>query len=133
MYPPAETVQVITHLHSNLPAVFVDPKQIGQQVLANLITNAYHAMPNGGQLTLNAQVEQNYVSLFITDTGSGMSSETTQKIFEPLFSTKTHGIGLGLALSKNLVEVNSGSIHVESGEGIGTTFKVSLPIKENVK
>jgi len=129
--PPPEKVKVNTEIPSELPPVFVDPRQIGQ-VLDNLITNAYQAMPDGGKLIISAQAEKEKVSFSITDTGCGISNENMKKIFEPLFTTRARGIGLGLAVSKNLVEVNGGSIEVESEEGKGSTFTVILPIKEAV-
>jgi DNA-binding LacI/PurR family transcriptional regulator/signal transduction histidine kinase len=125
--PPPRQVQVATNIAPDLPPVYVDASQIGQQVLANLITNAYQAMPNGGQLTITAQADASGVKLSVADTGVGMSPETQAKIFEPLFTTKAKGIGLGLAVSKNLVELNSGRIEVESIEGQGSTFTIALP------
>jgi signal transduction histidine kinase len=108
--------------------VFVDAQQIGQ-VLGNLISNAYQAMPEGGQLTLAAQVVAEWVKLSVTDTGVGMSPETMAKIFEPLFTTRAKGIGLGLAVSKNLIEVNGGTIEVKSVEGQGAVFTIILPAR----
>jgi signal transduction histidine kinase len=127
-HPPPEQVQVTTGFATNLPPVFVDATQISHQVLANLVTNAYQAMPNGGALTISAHSEDGQVKLSIADTGVGMSPETMEKIFEPLYTTKAKGIGLGLAISKNLAEVNGGSIEVESVEGQGSTFTISLPL-----
>lgn len=89
---------MITWLSPGLPALFVDHKQIGQ-VLVNLVTNACQAMPEGGELTINAQTEKNHVCLSVTDTGCGMSEEDMKKSCEPLFTTKARGIGLGLAVS----------------------------------
>jgi signal transduction histidine kinase len=109
--------------------VFVDPQQM-TQVLENLVTNAYQAMPQGGKLTVKARASQDEVYLSIADTGEGIAEENLGKLFEPLFTTKPRGIGLGLALSKMLVEANGGSIDVESKEGKGTTFTVILPIAE---
>ena len=126
-----ENVEVITRLSPGLPALFVDHKQIGQ-VLVNLVTNACQAMPEGGELTISAQTEKSHVAFSITDTGCGMSEEDMEKSFEPLFTTKARGIGLGLAVSKNLVETNGGSIEMESDEGKGSTFRVILPIKKAV-
>jgi signal transduction histidine kinase len=125
-YPPPEPVTVTTAIAPDLPAVFVDTQQIGQ-VLGNLISNAYQAMPEGGQLTLTAQVVAEWVQLSVADTGVGMSPETMAKIFEPLFTTRVKGIGLGLAVSKNLVEVNGGTIEVKSVEGQGAVFTIILP------
>jgi signal transduction histidine kinase len=96
-------------------------------VLANLVSNAYQAMPNGGALTISTQSEATWVKLSVADTGVGMATGTLEKIFEPLYTTKAKGIGLGLAVSKNLVEVNGGTIEVESVEGRGTTFTLTLP------
>jgi signal transduction histidine kinase len=139
--PPPENVEVVTEIASDLPPVFVDPRQMGQ-VLGNLVTNAYQAMPEGGNLTISAQAASlpcgrgragvGAVALSITDTGCGISQENLDKLFEPLFTTKARGIGLGLAVSRNLVEANGGSIEVESKEGEGSTFTVILPTKEAV-
>jgi signal transduction histidine kinase len=129
--PPPERVSVTTRMAPALPTVFVDPRQIGL-VLTNLVTNAYQAMPDGGKLTIDAQAEEGQVRLSVTDTGCGIPQENMAKLFEPLFTTRARGIGLGLAVSKNLVEVNGGSIEVESEEGQGSTFTVTLPRKEEV-
>ena len=126
-----ENVEVTITIPPDLPAVFVDPKKIGQ-VLVNLVTNAYQAMPDGGRLTVRAREEPDKVSFSITDTGCGISKENMKNIFEPLFTTKAHGIGLGLAVSRSLVEANGGSIQVESEEGKGSTFTLVLPTKEAV-
>ena len=126
---PPKNVKIVTHLPPDLPPVFVDPQQM-TQVLENLVTNAYQAMPQGGKLTVKARASQNEVYLSIADTGEGIAEENLGKLFEPLFTTKPRGIGLGLALSKMLVEANGGSIDVESKEGEGTTFTLILPIAE---
>jgi PAS domain S-box-containing protein len=126
-YPPPEAVTVIIPEGVELPPVLVDPQQIGQ-VLANLVINAYQAMPEGGTLTITTSALPNYVALTLADTGLGMSPEVMGKIFEPLYTTKAKGIGLGLAVSRNLVDVNGGAIEVESQEGQGATFTISLPI-----
>jgi len=131
-HPPPEGVQVTTEIVSDLPAVFVDPRQMGQ-VLGNLVTNGYQAMPEGGQLILKTSEvsgkppRSGWVYLSIADTGCGISEKNLDKIFEPLFTTKAKGIGLGLAVSKNLVEANRGSIEVQSEVGKGSTFTVRLP------
>jgi len=72
------------------------------------------------------------MTLSVIDTGMGISDKNMEKLFEPLFTTKARGIGLGLATSRNLVEANGGSIEVESEVGKGSTFTVRLPIKETV-
>jgi len=126
--PPPEKVKVTSKIPSNLPPLFVDSQQIGQ-VLVNLVTNAYQAMPEGGRLTVKANHKKGQVHLSVTDTGCGIPRENMEKLFEPLFTTKARGIGLGLAVSKNLVEANGGSIEVVSEEGKGSTFTVRLPIR----
>jgi len=126
--PPPEGVAVTTRIASNLPIVFVDRLQMGR-VLANLVANAYQAMPDGGELLLSARVDGDRVCLCVTDTGCGVPPENIGKIFEPLFTTRARGIGLGLTVSRNLVQVNGGTIEVQSEERQGSTFTVALPAR----
>jgi PAS domain S-box-containing protein len=128
-HPPPPAVTVTTRIPVDLPPVLVDPQQI-RQVLINLVTNAYQAIPERGELTLEACFQQGQLKLLFRDTGVGMPPKIMAQIFEPLFTTKAKGIGLGLSLSKNLVEVNGGTIQVESVEGRGTTFTLLLPVRE---
>ena len=118
-----------TEIAPDLPRVYVDHHQI-RQVLCNLVTNAYQAMPEGGDLTVSAQAEEEAVVLSVADTGVGISEENMARLFEPLFTTKAKGLGLGLMVVKNLVEANEGSIEVVSEMGKGSTFTVRLPGKE---
>jgi PAS domain S-box-containing protein len=124
-----EHIQLSTEIASTLQA-FVDPQQI-EQVLVNLIANACQAMLDPGHLTIVARADDGLVELSISDTGCGIAPEHMDRLFEPLFTTKARGIGLGLALSRNLVRANQGSIHVESAPGEGTTFTLSLPRSQN--
>lgn len=128
-HTPPEKVKVTTEIDSRLPTVFLDLRQVGQ-VLDNLILNAYQSMPEGGKVTIEARSVKGKVFLSVTDTGCGITEENMKKIYEPLFTTKARGIGLGLSVSKNLLEANGGRIEVESEEGKGTTFTVMLPTKE---
>ena len=125
-YPPPENVNVITTLSSDLPALYVDAQQI-LQVMANLVTNAYQAMPNGGTLTISAEFNDPHVHLYVADTGIGLAPGMESQVFEPLFTTKAKGFGLGLTVSRSLVEVNGGQIRVESATGQGSTFILTLP------
>jgi polar amino acid transport system substrate-binding protein len=127
--PPPERVQVATEIASDLPPAYVDPEQMGL-VLGNLVINAYQAMPEGGSLTISARLEGDRIAISVADTGCGISEAHMAKLFEPLFTTKARGIGLGLAVSKSLVEANDGSIEVESEVGKGTNFTVRLPLLE---
>lgn len=131
-YPPAEGIKVALNLSLNLPPAFVDRQQI-QQVLTNLVTNAYQAMPDGGELGFSAEVDQRQICLLVSDTGGGMPPQIMARIFEPLYTTKARGIGLGLPVSKNLVEINGGQIEVTSQENQGSTFTITLPIKEGTQ
>ena len=128
-FVPPEFVKVKIDLPDDLPNVIVDDKQI-EQVMTNLVTNAYQAIPNSGKLTITGKVERNMVRLDFTDTGIGIPPENLEKIFEPLFSTKTKGIGLGLTISKMLAEANGGKIRVKSTPMKGATFSLYLPLKQ---
>ena len=127
--PPPEAVKVSIQIPPDLPPVFVDLQQIGQ-VLTNLVINAYQAMPHKGKLTLLSYTQEDSVILAVSDTGAGISPEHKEKLFEPLFTTKIKGIGLGLAVSKDLVEANRGTIEVESEVGQGTIFTIRLPLSD---
>jgi len=127
-FPAPAGVQVALDLFTDLPQVYVDPQHI-VQVLGNLTLNACQAMmPQGGTLTISARIQGEMVGVSVRDTGSGISTENMKKLFEPLFTTKPKGIGLGLSVSKNLIEANSGRIEVQSEQAIGSTFTIFLPI-----
>ena len=101
-----------------------------QQVFMNLIINAHHAMPDGGELTIRtASVPDDKVVIEISDTGCGISPEDINRIFDPFFTTKEEGkgTGLGLAVSRNIIDNHGGDIGVHSTIGAGTTFRVVLP------
>jgi signal transduction histidine kinase len=123
-----ENVEVVTQLNESLPTITADPEQLGQ-VFGNIMLNAIQAMPEGGQLLVKSEVPSSgWVAASFTDTGAGIPKENLGKLFEPLFTTKAKGIGLGLALTKTLVEGHGGTIEVESEEGKGSTFTVRLPV-----
>jgi signal transduction histidine kinase len=124
-----ETIRVVTEIPSGLPQVQVDPDQV-TQVLLNLVHNAAEAMPSGGTLTIRATAGQGWVHCGVIDTGVGIPDANMGKIFQPLFTTKTRGIGLGLAISRRLAETNGGTLTVESREGEGSTFTLTLPVAE---
>ncbi len=126
-HPQPDGVELFIDIPDDLPSAFVDPGQI-EMVLANLVINAYQAMSGGGKLTIKCQDMKGNLSLTIADTGCGISKDNMKKLFDPLYTTKPQGVGLGLTVSKNLTEANSGSIEVKSEEGVGSTFIVNLPI-----
>jgi signal transduction histidine kinase len=109
-----ENIEVVSQLDEALPAILADPDQL-RQVLGNIILNAVQAMTEGGRLVVKSEAPSpGWVAVSFTDTGVGIPEENLEKIFEPLFTTKAKGIGLGLALVKVLVEGHGGSIEVES-------------------
>jgi signal transduction histidine kinase len=110
----------------DLPPVAADSEQL-QSVFLNLIYNGIQAMPEGGTLTLKTSRENGSVEVRVSDTGGGIPEENLQKIFEPLFTTKSKGIGLGLSITKNIVESHGGEMKVESELNEGATFIVRLP------
>jgi signal transduction histidine kinase len=101
-----------------------------RQVLLNLVGNAYQAMTEDGEMVVRVSANDGMVDLAVSDTGSGMDDETRKRLFEPFFTTKARGVGLGLAVSKRIVEAHHGAIDVDSVQGRGTTFTVSMPIAE---
>lgn len=124
----ADSVEIVREYARELPPALADVTQIGQ-VVYNLLTNAVQAMDGGpGRVTLRTFAGDNgEVALSVSDSGQGISEEDQEKVFEPLFTTRARGIGLGLALSRSLVEANHGRLSLESCPGIGTTFFIHLP------
>jgi PAS domain S-box-containing protein len=128
-FPAPENVRVQLKFTASLPKVFADPRQM-DQVLGNLVVNACQAMPKGGTLTLSAVKKGREVAIAVKDSGEGILPENMGKLFEPLFTTKPKGIGLGLAVCKKLIEANDGRIEVQSEAGKGSTFTLHLPTCE---
>jgi two-component system, sporulation sensor kinase D len=92
-----------------------------------LVTNAIQAMPNGGNLKITIQTNDNATIIAVSDTGVGIPDEIKQKLFNPMITTKAKGQGFGLAVTKRLIELMKGSISFESEKGKGTTFTIILP------
>lgn len=123
-----KSIKVLKKSQEKLPLISADPDHMNQ-VFGNIILNAVQAMPEGGKLTIKTEIENSKgVAISFADTGIGIPESTINKIFEPFFSTKAKGIGLGLAITKILVEQNRGTIEVKSKVGKGTTFTVKLPV-----
>jgi PAS domain S-box-containing protein len=125
------------HYDSDIAEVYVDENQV-EQILINLFLNAIDAMGKGGTLTVSLKTENSNIAdndistaqmvvLEMEDTGQGIDEENLEKIFNPFFTTKSEGVGLGLSISSRLVEENGGQINVESHPGEGTRFTVKLP------
>ncbi|MEW6666637.1 MAG: ATP-binding protein [Thermodesulfobacteriota bacterium] len=124
------------HLDPDLPPVPVDPQQM-EQVLMNLLINAMDAMPRGGRLTTITLTSNGAgsrdaaprVRITLTDTGIGVAPEHMDNLFDPFFSTKETGTGLGLPLSMGIVEAHGGTLSISSREGSGTTVIIELPLE----
>jgi signal transduction histidine kinase len=112
---------------ADLPPVSID-RTLFARALTNVIENALHAMPGHGRLRIVARRESSDVVIEITDTGVGMDPDAVDRIFEPYFSTKATGTGLGLTIAKRNIELNGGSIVVRSQRGVGTTVTISVPV-----
>ncbi len=123
-------VKLQSNISPDLWLVEADKGQISQ-VISNLVINAQQAMPTGGALTITAEnvvrVGKKYVQIMIQDEGSGIPSQYLDKIFDPYFSTKQKGSGLGLASSYSIIDKHNGRIHVDSQLNQGTTFTILLP------
>jgi PAS domain S-box-containing protein len=122
-------VTVKTKLARGLTPTPVDPAQL-QQVLVNLIKNAAQAMTVGGTLTLQTGETNDDVWLSVTDTGGGIPQEQIARIFEPFYTTKKKGSGLGLMIVQRIVRAHNGRIELDSHVGRGTTFRIWLPLHE---
>lgn len=107
----------------------IDPDQI-TQVLHNLVSNAFQAMAKGGEVRVEAKAADGELSISVTDQGEGIPSGDLGKIFEPYFTTRDRGTGLGLAIAHRIVEDHGGRIEVESRVGVGSTFRVRLPLDD---
>jgi len=134
-----EDVQLKTHIEPGTGAIRMDPGQL-EQVIVNLALNARDAMPSGGTVLIDAAPvdleKESYVRIRLHDNGLGMPREILGRIFEPFFSTKTHGTGLGLSTVQAIIRQTGGTISVESHVDKGTTFTLLIPRvsgEENLK
>jgi signal transduction histidine kinase len=132
----SQGVELEREEEGDLPSVPMDREQM-KQVLLNLILNALQAMPGGGKLRIQTALTGSgeggeggrSVEIRLQDTGAGIPAEIQSRIFEPFFSTKEEGIGLGLSVAQRIVEEHGGRIRVQSAEGRGTQFAIVLPVK----
>jgi signal transduction histidine kinase len=121
-----DRIQFDVDLPPKLPPVFVDRTLIARS-LTNIVENALHAMPGAGSLSVAARAVDSSVQIRVSDTGVGMDAEALDRAFEPYFSTKSTGTGLGLPIAKRNVELNGGTISVDSELNRGTTVELTLP------
>jgi len=125
-------VELREELSPDLPEIRIDEKLI-KQALLNIVKNALAAMPGGGTLTISTVNKRDTVLLRISDTGVGIPEESIRKIFEPYFTTKDHGSGLGLTLVYKVIKEHGGEIQVNSRENLGTTFTLQFKVPQKEK
>jgi signal transduction histidine kinase len=134
----AQSVQVVRDWRRDVSVVWADQEAL-YRALVNLAANALDAMPRGGVLTLRvgwsdgdtlmaARSGSRRVAIEIEDSGIGIEPANLDRVFNPFFSTKEGGTGLGLALTQKIVEDHGGSIDVRSTPGVGTSFRIVLPL-----
>lgn len=135
-----KNIQFKTDFAESIPQVYIDSSQI-EQVILNVFLNAVEAINNGGEIHVKISIVKNIklkedaassdaICIAISDNGVGIPDERLEKVFNPFFTTKSDGVGLGLSISSRLLEENGGKIELESKEDTGTTFKIYLPIIE---
>src|SRR5437016_6489295 len=122
----ARDIVVETELRSDLPLLELDRDQM-KQVFYNVIKNSFEAMKRRGILRIRTDVEATHVIISFTDTGGGMSAESLSRVFEPYFTTKSAGSGLGLLIVRRIVREHGGELAIESNEGKGLTLTIRLP------
>jgi PAS domain S-box-containing protein len=128
-HPAPPSMNVTLKLPPDLPKVYTDPHQM-EQALGNLVINAYQASPDKGKLVISARRQKGMLAIAVKDNGEGIPPENLPRLFEPLFTTRITGIGLGLSICQKLVEANCGRIEVISDPGKGSTFTLLLPIQD---
>ena len=126
-----DKIRIINNLDE--ASVFkVDPSKM-KRVFINLVKNAVDAMPDGGKITVESQKVKEGLEISLSDTGAGISEEILPKLFIPLITTKSQGMGFGLAICKRIVEAHGGTISVRTAKGEGTTFTIIIPFKPRLQ
>lgn len=127
-------VTIETHFDNAIPAIQLDTQSM-EQVIINILSNSLEAMPNGGHLRIESmhQPDERFVVIHIEDTGNGIQPEIAGKIFNPFFTTKEHGAGLGLSISYEIVHAHHGRIEFVQPNGHGTLCRITLPVDTRQK
>ncbi|HQA03909.1 MAG TPA: ATP-binding protein [Thermodesulfovibrio thiophilus] len=126
-------INIVYDFQDTLPKIITDKGQL-QQVLLNIINNAVDAVPQGGTIKIQTRLsDSNYLEISIQDNGSGIPKDVLKHIFEPFYSTKKKGTGLGLYISYGIIKKLGGDIHVESEIDQGTTFTIKIPINPDME
>ena len=121
----------IENLLAPAPLIYINEFKM-RRVLENLVKNAVDAMTDGGSLALSQRLHEDKLDLIIKDTGVGMSQETLENLWIPLYTTKKEGMGLGLCICKRIIDAHGGTISVNSKVDVGTTFTISLPLQSTL-
>ena len=130
----SKTINVLKDFDPDIQEIMADPMQL-QQVFLNLMFNAIEAMPKGGAIAVKTFLDDsdNVLRIAISDTGKGMEPQMLDQIFQPFFTTKRKGSGLGLSICQRLVDQHEGTLSVESAPGKGTVFTILLPVRKAVE
>jgi len=121
-------IKVVTDLRAK--SVFADGNML-MRAVSNLVSNAIQAMPGGGTLKISSDREDGAVTISVSDTGCGIDAHAMGNLFKPFCTSKARGTGMGLVVVKKMVDLQGGTIHVESAVGHGTAFTIRLPDKQN--
>ncbi|MCI4135662.1 sporulation two-component system sensor histidine kinase KinE [Bacillus vallismortis] len=126
-------VQMHLDLMDDIPPIYCEPNQL-KQVFINILKNAIEVMPDGGNISVTIRtLDQDHVLISLKDEGVGMSEDKVRRLGEPFYTTKERGTGLGLMVSYKIIEEHQGEIMVESEEGKGTVFHLTLPVRQNAE
>lgn len=126
-------VQIQLDLIDDIPPIYCEPNQL-KQVFINILKNAIEVMPDGGNIFVTIKaLDQDHVLISLKDEGIGMTEDKLKRLGEPFYTTKERGTGLGLMVSYKIIEEHQGEIMVESEEGKGTVFHITLPVRQNAE
>jgi PAS domain S-box-containing protein len=128
-HPASREVRLERRFAEDLPSVEIDPRQF-EQVLYNLLLNAAQAVEHEGSITVATGIEDRRVEIRVRDTGPGLPPEAGEKLFQPFFTTRTEGTGLGLAVAKKIVVAHGGTIEASNAAEGGAEFRIELPISK---
>ncbi|MEG6523591.1 two-component system sensor histidine kinase AtoS [Desulfotomaculum sp. 1211_IL3151] len=128
----SEKIRILFHAQDDIPNVYIDPDQV-EQVLMNIIYNGVQAMPEGGEIEVHTgfSAVDKMVYVDIQDNGCGISEELLEKVFDPFFSTRAKGTGLGLTIADEIIRAQGGKIEIKSQVGVGTSVHILLPIESD--
>jgi signal transduction histidine kinase len=126
-------VELIRKFSNDLPQIPLNEKKL-EEAFMNFLSNAIEAMPEGGKLTVNAELpeDDNTIVVSFSDTGTGISAEDIDKVFEPFFTTKDDGTGLGLSLAYHIINAHSGDVNFDSLQNKGTTVTIRFPVTDGI-